>query len=70
MVYIIFNTRNALFALSKKLTAKGIDHSVVSTPKHMGRTCSLSIKMQQSDHQKAKAIINQAMGDIYAVKKG
>lgn len=70
MVYIIFNTRNSLFSLSKKLTSKSIAHSVVNTPKNMGMSCSLSIKMQQSDYQKAKGIINANMGDIYAVSRG
>ncbi len=70
MVYIIFNTRNPLFAFSKKLQQAGVSHSVVNTPKQMGRSCSLAIKMSQAEYQKAKPLVSAAMGDIYAVKRG
>lgn len=70
MVYIIFNTRNPLFSFAKKLSSAGISHSIVNTPKHMGRSCSLAIKMTASEYQKAKPLVSSAMGDIYAVKRG
>ncbi len=70
MIYIIFNTRNSLFALSKKLKDVGISHNVVNTPKNMGRSCSLSIRMNQEEYQKAKGIISLSSGEIYAIKRG
>lgn len=66
---LVFNTRNATFAFSKKLSARGIESSVISTPKNLGRSCSLSVKLSEESHRKARDLIARAGGDIYKTAK-
>jgi len=56
-MYIIFKTHSDGMAMDKKLKAADIAHEIVPTPRQFSTSCSISIRIDESDLREVQAIL-------------